>query len=220
VTSRLVLAAGFALVFAVVYLVVAPAGHPVALDVEVATWIAHHRSPHGIAWFDAISFCGSVAGMVPTSIFVAGYVVRRSGWRSVCWLAVTMLGATALYLAINVVIERPRPAMGLRLFEDAAWSFPSGHATQAMAFWTITAILVSADRARRVRIAVRTAAAILVVLIGCSRIYLCAHWTTDVAAGFALGASWVATVLALRRRFDPPGSGIADVAGAAGGDAP
>jgi undecaprenyl-diphosphatase len=204
VTPRLLLAAGFALVFALIFLVVIPAGHRVDLDLDVATWISGHRSPAGIAFFEAIAFCGSVAGIVPIALVVAGYVGRRGGWREVRWLAITMIGATVVYLAVNVPFARPRPAMGMRILEDAAWSFPSGHSTQAIAFWTIAAILVSADRARWVRIAARVVAALFVVLIGGSRIYLCAHWTTDVAAGFALGASWVTTVLALRRRFDQP----------------
>jgi undecaprenyl-diphosphatase len=198
------LATGCALAFALIFAMVMPAGHPVDLDLAVATWISSHRSPGGIALFEAISFCGSVAGTVPLALVLAGYLARRGGWRQVFWLALTMIGATMVYLAANVPIARPRPALGMRLVEDAAWSFPSGHSTQAIAFWTIAAVLATADRSRGVQIAARTAAALVVVLIGGSRIYLCAHWTTDVAAGFALGASWVAIVLALRQRYDQP----------------
>jgi undecaprenyl-diphosphatase len=203
VTPRLVIAAGCALVFALIFLVVSPAGHPVDLDLAVATWIASHRSPGGIALFRAISFCGAVQVMVPVTVIVAAYVGWRGGRRPVLWLALTAIGAISLYLAVNVPIARPRPALGLRLFDDdSPWSFPSGHAAESIAFWTMTAILVTADRARQARVAALIAAALIAGLTGFSRIYVCAHWTTDVTAGFALGASWLAIVFALRRRFD------------------
>jgi undecaprenyl-diphosphatase len=205
VTPRLVIAAGCALGFALILLVVSPAGHPVDLDVAVAAWIASHRSPGGVALFRAISFCGAVQVMVPVTVIVAAYVGWRGGRRPVLWLALTAIGAISLYLAVNLPIERPRPALGLRLFDDdSPWSFPSGHSAESIAFWTMTAILVTADRARNVRIAALLVAALIAGLTGFSRIYVCAHWTTDVAAGFALGAAWVTIVLALRRRFDQP----------------
>ncbi len=197
-----VAAAAAALLFFTLLTVIRPAGHTVDFDLAIAHWISDHRSPAGIAVFTAVSFAGSVVGLVPIGLVIAAYLQRRGGWRPVRWLAITIAGATALYLAVNIPVERPRPPMGLRLYEDAAWSFPSGHSTQAVAFWIMTAVLVTADRSRRAQLVARAAAPVAIGLIGFSRIYLCAHWTTDVLGGFALGTFWVAAVLAMYERFD------------------
>jgi len=202
VSRHPVAATAFALLFVALWTIIRPAGHSVEVDLAIAHWVSDHRSPAGIAVFTAVSFAGSVAGLVPIGLLIAAYLQRRGGWRPVRWLAITIAGATALYLAVNVPVERPRPPMGLRLYEDAAWSFPSGHSTQAVAFWIMSAVLLTADRSRRAQLIARVAAPIAIALIGFSRIYLCAHWTTDVLGGFALGAFWVAIVLAMRRRFD------------------
>jgi undecaprenyl-diphosphatase len=198
---RWLFVAVFAVLFGTLMYVVVPAGHPVAVDVAVAEWVGAHRGPVGVAVFTGVSFAGSVLGLVPITIGLAWWLRKRSGnWMPVWWLGGTMIGATLLYVAVNIPMERPRPPMGLRLYEDAAWSFPSGHSTQAMAFWIMVATLVTAGCAPRVVRAGYAAAAVMILLIGCSRVYLCAHWTTDVLAGFSLGAAWVATVLLVRAR--------------------
>ena len=51
---------------------------------------------------------------------------------------------------------------------------------------------------------------VLVLLVGASQIYLGAHWLTDVLAGYALGATWLAMLAALHRRARGlPGTGAA-----------
>src|SRR5436309_10195625 len=59
------------------------------------------------------------------------------------------------------------------------------------------AIVVGAGLSFRRRAAVWSAAALVVLIVGASRIYLGAHWLTDVLAGYALGACWVAIVVAI-----------------------
>lgn len=62
------------------------------------------------------------------------------------------------------------------------------------------AIVTLAGRTPRARAGLLTAAAAVVLLVGASRIYVGAHWLTDVFAGYALGATWLALLLALRLR--------------------
>ena len=197
-TRHLALAGLAAAGFVAVFVVVRPIGHPVALDVDVATWMAAHRTT---GWIDAAwvaSLLGSVIGIVPLALAIAFYLKWRHGWDSVRWYVTAIVGSTVLYLALNHVIERTRPPMGLRLYEDTAWSFPSGHSTQAVTFWFMTAILVTAKSPPRMQIAASVLALLCVLAIGGSRICLDEHWTTDVLGGFALGTAWLGCVLAWR----------------------
>lgn len=77
--------------------------------------------------------------------------------------------------------------------------FPSGHAQSSATFWGLAAVY-----GRRRWFAVL--AAVLIVLIALSRIYLGVHFPVDVVGGLALGLAVVGLVVALERsRFEPPG---------------
>ncbi len=186
----------------VVMVALVSTGRP-RLDLEVATWIADHRTATGIAIARGLSRTGSVVTIVPLAVVMAVILWRRDGWAPVRLLALASVGATALYLAINQIMRSPRPPMPLRMTEELGWSFPSGHSTQAMVFWPTLAILLGTTiRARRW---LMVPALVLVFAIGGARIYLDVHWTTDVASGFLLGAAWLFGLLAYRR--DHPARG-------------
>ena len=68
------------------------------------------------------------------------------------------------------------------------------------------AIVLGAGLSSRRRAIVWGAAALVVLIVGASRIYLGAHWLTDVLAGYALGACWVAIVVAILL-ITSPGTG-------------
>lgn len=89
------------------------------------------------------------------------------------------------------------------LTPTGGYAFPSGHSTQAVVVWgLLAAFAVSGPwrTTRRFRVPVLCAAAVVILLIGLSRIYLGVHWVTDVAGGFALGGAWLALLLAARSR--------------------
>ncbi|HEX2274447.1 MAG TPA: phosphatase PAP2 family protein, partial [Acidimicrobiales bacterium] len=71
-----------------------------------------------------------------------------------------------------------------------------GHATQAMALYGLLAVLASRHLGSWTRaVAVWTAAALVVVLVGFSRLYLGVNWVTDIVGGYTLGALWLVAVV-------------------------
>ena len=87
------------------------------------------------------------------------------------------------YEAIKHVVRRPRPFWTIKglvpLITPHGFSFPSGHATLAMAMAVVLAYYFP-----KARVSVY----VLAVLIGCSRVYFGVHFPSDVVAGFILGA--------------------------------
>jgi membrane-associated phospholipid phosphatase len=122
------------------------------------------------------------------------------------WLAAAA-GGGLMNAGLKATFERDRPPHALR---DAAVtetneSFPSGHSMgSVVGYGMLGYVLVLRQRRPLRRLAVAVALGLLVLLIGASRVYLRAHWFSDVCGGFAVGTVWVTCCISglevLRRR--------------------
>ena len=117
------------------------------------------------------------------------WALRRRRWIDAGALVV---GALLSYVAVHVlkaVYDRPRPPGGLT--DTVLSSYPSGHALYSVALIACATVLVRAGVGWAVRSAALTIAIVLVVFVALSRVYLRAHYLTDVLGGVALGfAVW------------------------------
>jgi len=184
------------IVFAALAIVVSTSD-TLSVDQSVLTWVGEHRSSGVTSVMRTVTWLGSAAVLYPAALVLAFHWWRRErDWRAGAMLAAGLAGSTALYNLFKRVIERPRPPAPDALGTFTHWSFPSGHATQGMAFCAMLlalAWLAGRPRLRHWGIA----AAALVLAVGGSRIYLGAHWLTDVLGGYALGAAWVSLLIAV-----------------------
>jgi membrane-associated phospholipid phosphatase len=103
----------------------------------------------------------------------------------------TLLGAQATTWIGKYAINRARPEF-LDVATAIAPSFPSGHATAAMAVYGFLAyVAVRRVASRRVRFEIIYWTSVLIALIGFSRIYLGVHFLSDVLSGFLVGGFWL-----------------------------
>lgn len=126
------------------------------------------------------------------------------GWQR-HWLALWHCLAAFLFPALLVQLlklsfDLPRPPTAM--LPTDLHTFPSGHATLAMTVYGFLAVLITRDLVPRYRTSVYTIAGILIMAIGFSRVYLGAHWSTDVIAGLTLGLAWVAFLGIAYRRHE------------------
>ncbi len=129
--------------------------------------------------------------------------LNRHAWR----LLLAGLAGGLWYLAIVNVVNRPRPVVGqiLRVTEHpGSTSFPSGH----LIFITISAGVLMLCLGHRYlpRWARPIGWAVVVLLaaaVGLDRIYVGAHWPSDVVAGILIATSWLALVISIRWISDP-----------------
>jgi len=68
-----------------------------------------------------------------------------------------------------------------------------------LSFYGLLAVGLSIGRSARLRALLWIGAGIVALVVGASRVYLGAHWLTDVLAGYALGVAWIALLLAISR---------------------
>jgi undecaprenyl-diphosphatase len=138
---------------------------------------------------------GSEAVWVFAAILLALFAWQRR-WGSALTLVVITGGTHLLNNVLKDYFHRTRPTPVLPgYFLAQQFSFPSGHAMFSMAFYFYVAYLswqfVSGAR----RILVVLILAILVILIGVSRIYLGVHYLSDVIAGYLAGFLWTDMVI-------------------------
>ncbi|WP_047864390.1 phosphatase PAP2 family protein [Rubrobacter aplysinae] len=164
-------------------------------------------------WFDVpmrlITALGYYWFVIPALVFSA-YLFYRSGYRlSAALLVASTGGSIALTTVLKIVFRRARPEIIDSGYEASFYSFPSGHATVAVGFYGALALLIALRLESPWRWLVAAAGAILIALIGFSRLYLGVHYPTDVLAGYLAASLWLVSVwLAWRlwRLAFPPGS--------------
>ncbi len=137
---------------------------------------------------------------------VLSFLVFTRRRAEAAWLFASLAGASLLDASLKAVLHRARPMVVPHLTLVSNASFPSGHAMISAAIYlTIAAMLAEAQRTVAARVYLMSAATLIVLLIGCSRVFLGVHWPSDVLAGWCLGGLWAAIVFAanraLRRRF-------------------
>ncbi|HLK52430.1 MAG TPA: phosphatase PAP2 family protein [Candidatus Angelobacter sp.] len=165
-------------------------------DQAVRNWVHQHASAGMTRTMTAISLLGYNILILEMLVAFAFFAWLR--WRrAAVWLAVAMAGALALDTALKFAYHRTRPTAFFGVAPHS-YSFPSGHALCSFCFYGVLAGLLSKrTKALSWRILIWAMAAILVIAIGISRIYLGVHYPSDVIAGYLAATVWVGTVIVL-----------------------
>lgn len=164
--------------------------------------------PIGPAWFELAVFdftaLGSLAVLGAITLIGAGYLLMIGRPGKAAMLAAALGGGVTLSEVLKGLFERARPPEIYWMTDVMNHSFPSGHALMsAVVFLTLGIMLARAIEARALRFYVVAMAALLAILVGLSRIYLGVHWTTDVLAGWSIGAAWASALWLADRWLNP-----------------
>ena len=121
----------------------------------------------------------------------------RLEWkRPATTVAEVMAGAVVCNIGLKSLIQRARPEPFFGK-EPSSYSFPSGHALYSLCFYGVVASVLAAHAPdRAARIGIWGAAALLIVGIGLSRVYLGVHYPSDVIAGYLSAAFVIGAVFA------------------------
>jgi undecaprenyl-diphosphatase len=130
---------------------------------------------------------GSLPVTATLTLLTAAWAARGRRWVDAAALVAGMgLSYAAVHVA-KAAYDRPRPAAPL--VDTALSSYPSGHALYAVALMACTTVLVRAGSGWAVRSAAGTVSVVAVVVVAVSRVYLRAHFLTDVLGGVGLGVA-------------------------------
>ncbi len=165
-----------------------PAPFMASFDIWVNGFMASHVGSllANIAYI--VTTVGGTAVTAGLGVIIGLFFIFKKKWRSASIMLISIGSASVLTSFLKEFFMRARPPYSLVGIDPGDWSFPSGHATLAAAFFIVVAYLFAPKLKKWVTrewFIVICVAAILV--IGLSRIVLNAHWASDVIAGWALG---------------------------------
>lgn len=198
--------------FAVLTVLVATEWGPLLdLDRDLGDWPFRFTSEHGpvertaeiiaaVTQPNWVMVAGAVAGV---ALVVKGY--RRAAVFAVLVLSVARVG----YFGLKELLERPRPDWVDPIDRVEGWAFPSGHTTETTAAMGVAVVLTAMlIRRRGLRRLLTVLAVAVVAVVGADRVFLGAHFTSDVVGGLLLG---VAVTLFVLLAYDPQPRSLAKV---------
>lgn len=159
-------------------------------DAVLQTMVAN-RTPWLTTLFWNITTAGNTLAMFCLASGAWGALL--TGKRKVdAWMvAGAMLTGWGAMNAMKFAFTRERPPLPERLVDISTYSFPSGHAMMSMLLATVAiAVMMRSSTPWLHRPVLLVLPVVAAVVIGFSRIYLGAHWTSDVLAGWVFGALW------------------------------
>jgi membrane-associated phospholipid phosphatase len=169
-------------------------------DIALAALLSRSASPELLNAAYMVTQAGNAATLYAVGAAVGLFLLwRRQLLMLLVWCATT-LGNGALVHGIKALVQRVRPENLHGLVTEGGYSFPSGHAQGSIVVYGMLAYLLGRLVQRRLRAGLLIVASTLVLAIGISRIVLQVHYFTDVLAGLACGACWLALCIALYRR--------------------
>src|SRR5215213_1625995 len=168
----------------------------VRFDRTLDDYLHAHATPPLTTFFLIVTALGSIEVIVLLGVIVAAFLALGQRWLILgSWLA-AVAGSAVLNHLLKGLFQRPRPYFEHPLLIETSYSFPSGHAMESFVVYGMLAyFVVLALRTWESRVGVVLGAALLVVLIGFSRMYLGVHYFSDVIAGYAAGGVWLSALI-------------------------
>jgi len=137
----------------------------------------------------------------PLALLLAALIYRINGRGDAILYTLACLLGEVLYITLKEVIRQHRPVgVSPKLTDAGGFGFPSGHTMMAVVIFGLGAMIVTRRASRGVRVGAVTMAALLTCLVGISRIYLGAHWPSDVIGALFAGGAWSAACLGWEAR--------------------
>lgn len=181
------------------------------LSVVVHADIAIANSIHSVAtgWLTNLSLATSeLASTEVILVATAGAafgLAAKEHWRGAVALILSVLATQAVVQVAKIFMSRPRPDGDGAIVHASGFSFPSAHSASAVALYLMLALIAGSALHKRIGWVAWVTAGVLVLMIGLSRVYLGAHYPTDVLAGWLTGGILVVGSWALCSRL--PASG-------------
>jgi undecaprenyl-diphosphatase len=171
------------------------------LDSRAAQFFHRHGTPWLVHAFEDVTFFGSVYTLTVLGLAIALVLCALRRWSLLLGWVAALVGTGLLNRILKEIVRRLRPKLPEPWVTEPGWSFPSGHAMGSLvAYGFLAYLLTRITPAHFPRRTVIVLLAGLILLIGFSRIYLGAHFLSDVIGGYAAAAVWLTFCILMTHR--------------------
>ncbi len=161
-------------------------------DHEVAGWFHAHLTRTFVSVLRAFTEFGSSEWIGVVLFLLVVFFVWKRWWPSLVTLIVAVPGGMLLNELVKVLVHRHRPVVDGPFVDWSGYSFASGHTIGAtLLYGQLALFILPMIKGRRWRTLTVSSAALLIALVGFSRIALGAHFLTDVLAAIVFGVLWL-----------------------------
>ena len=181
------------LIFAVLAYNVRTYGPLLAWDLPIIQAL-HQRAVHGSPLIlTLMKICGALGRETAAiiTVLLAGYWLVKRRWRELTLLLAGVAGGEIWFEILSRLFGRHRPVFPDPLDPLPGPGFPSGHSqTAVLLYGLLFYLLLPRLRSGRARLLAAAVTVLIALLIGFARLYMGAHYPTDVLAGYAFGLFW------------------------------
>lgn len=163
----------------------------ISIDSSWTHFFYSFRSPQLTSLMFFVTNLGRPLVLLAGSIIFFIYLFTKSKRDSLIFSAILYSGIV-LNLILKDTFHRPRPTI-MPLVHETSYSFPSGHAMNSFVFYAAIAYFYirSSKENNKNTFLISFLCSCMILLIGISRIYLGAHFPSDVIAGYFAGFFWL-----------------------------
>ncbi len=171
---------------------------PAAFDLAFHHAMFGLRTPLADTPMAFFAVLGDWEVLLPATLVAAGWLLWRRRFSAAAHLASAFAFGLALVWALDHLVHVPRPPAAVAV---AGFDFPAAQVTMAVTVYGFFAVLIARELPGRARAWPYAVAAVLTALVAFGRLYLGAHWLSDVLAGAFLGMGFIAALgIGYRRR--------------------
>ena len=187
------------IVVSIIGLMVFVQNYPVSsFDLLVTHEIQEQRAWDPALLMRFISVFGDAAGAL-VSVIIAALLFFVTNRRREARFTLSVILPDLFTILIKALIHRPRPTLinARLLARFTEFGFPSGHVVHYVVFFgfLLTVMIVDRSISSFWRIVVAILSSFLILTVSISRIYLGAHWATDVIGGYLFGFAYLGVIL-------------------------
>jgi len=173
-------------------------GEPLLIDLTVFQFMYELRNPLADRMMAGLASIGDVHVLAPAVGLTLAWLIWRRRWLGAAhWLAAIAFGM-ALTALLGAVIDMPKPPT-----VHGGFGFPAVEITLSTIVFGFFAVLIARELPGRSRVWPYLVAGVIVAVLGFARLYLGAHWLSDIVGGMLLGIVWLLVLgIAYRRHVE------------------